>query len=276
MKHLCRLVLPLLAVLMLGSCATFNGAKPRGVARIKHYDFYSEDLPQAFDGLDIAFITDLHYKSLFGRRKLVKLTNTLNRMNADVLLMGGDYKEGCENIEELFAWLGRVKTAYGTYAVFGNNDYETCADETRQAMAKNGIRLLEHKVDSLVSGKDRIFVCGVGNPFDMEGWGPLPLEGITEDDFLIMLVHTPDYAENADTTLVDVAFAGHTHAGQVTLFGLYAPVIPSQYGQRFRRGLKYTDSGTPVFISNGIGTSQRNIRLFAPSEIMVVTLHCGR
>ena len=33
----------------------------------------------------------------------------------DVLLMGGDYQEGCEYVEPLFAALARVKTPMGTF-----------------------------------------------------------------------------------------------------------------------------------------------------------------
>lgn len=270
-------ILLFLSFVLLSSCATFNGVKPRGVARIKHYDFYSPDLPKSFDGLEVAFISDLHYKSRFGDKRLRKLVSTLDRIEADVLLMGGDYKEGCgDTVRVLFSALGKVGTTYGKYAVLGNNDYESCCDEVRQAMARNGITLLEHRLDSL-SAEDggMIYICGIGNPFDMRGYGTPPLGGLGKDDFVIMLVHTPDYVQDIGCDIVDIAFAGHTHGGQVTLFGLYAPVIPSKYGQRFRRGLKYTDSGVPVYVSNGIGTSGPKVRMFAPSEIMVVTLHCG-
>ena len=69
-----------------------------------------------------------------------------------------------------------------------------------------------------------------------------------------------------------LCFAGHTHGGQVTLFGLYAPVVPSRYGQRFLKGIRTNSERQPVIITNGIGTSSKNLRLFAPSEVVVLTL----
>ena len=61
-----------------------------------------------------------------------------------------------------------------------------------------------------------------------------------------------------------------------TLFGLYAPILPSHYGQRFRGGLKRNSQGTPMIITNGLGTSNKNIRMFAPSEVIMIELHAVR
>ncbi len=71
----------------------------------------------------------------------------------------------------------------------------------------------------------------------------------------------------------DLVLAGHTHGGQVTLFGLYAPIVPSHYGQRFLSGLKYNSDHIPLIITNGIGTSRKAIRFFAPSEVVIIVLH---
>ena len=40
----------LLAAVLFTSCATASLSKYRGVGRIKQYDFYSYDVPSAFDG----------------------------------------------------------------------------------------------------------------------------------------------------------------------------------------------------------------------------------
>ncbi len=66
--------------------------------------------------------------------------------------------------------------------------------------------------------------------------------------------------------------SGHTHGGQVTFFGLWAPYVPSDYGQKYRTGMVANDA-TTVIISNGVGTSTiPPIRLFARPQIVVVTL----
>jgi predicted phosphodiesterase len=98
----------------------------KGIDRVVNYDFTHRDVPEAFDGFRIAFISDLHYKSLFKEKDLDGLVRLLMAQQADVLLMGGDYQEGCEYVPELFAALAKVKTPMGTYGVMGNNDYERC------------------------------------------------------------------------------------------------------------------------------------------------------
>ena len=88
---------------------------------------------------------------------------------------------------------------------------------------------------------------------------------------MILLVHTPDYVEEVSVAHTDLALAGHTHGGQVRVLG-HAPIIPSRYGARFLTGLKYSTAKVPIIITNGIGTSNKNIRIGAPSEVVLITL----
>ena len=139
-------------------------------------------------------------------------------------------------------------------------------------MERQGIHLLEHKADTLRRNGEHIVIAGVRNPFDIGQNRQSPTLSLAPEDFVVLLTHTPDYAEDVPITNTDLVLAGHTHGGQVTVFGLYAPIIPSHYGQRFLTGLKYNSSNTPIIITNGIGTSNKNVRLFAPSEVVVITL----
>lgn len=254
-------------IIILGSCAS-----GKGVGRIKKYDFTHQDIPTAFNEYRIAFISDLHYKSLFTEKRLSKLIKTINKLNPDILLMGGDYHEGCEYLPELFERLTHINVPDGIWGVLGNNDYNACYDEILIEMERNHIHLLEQSIDTIQRKDDRIIVAGIRNPFDLKQNGISPTQTLSLDDFVILLVHTPDYAEQVPIDNTDLVLAGHTHGGQVTMFGLYAPIIPSKYGQRFRTGLKYNSNGIPIIITNGIGTSNKNIRMFAPSEVILITL----
>lgn len=244
-----------------------------GISRVRTYEFTHPDVPAAFDGFRIAFVSDLHYKSLFKEKGLDNLVKLLREQHADVLLIGGDLHEGCEYVPPVIAALSEVKTPMGAYAVLGNNDYEACYSDIVREMDKCGMHLLEHKVDTLRRDGEEILIAGVRNPFDLKKNGTSPTLGLSPDDFVILLTHTPDYAEDVPITNTDLVLAGHTHGGQVTLFGLYAPILPSHYGQRFRTGLEYNSLLTPMIITNGIGTSNKNIRLFAPSEVVMIILH---
>lgn len=257
--------------LLLSSCASLNFSNP-GVGRVKRYTFRHRDIPMEFNGYRIGFISDLHYKSLFTPKRLKQLVRTINKYHPDILFMGGDYVEGCEYAPELFNILSQIKTEDGILAIMGNHDYAQCYDSIVNLMKQHDIRLLEHQLDTIRRENDRIIVAGVRNPFNLQENGRSPSLDLSDNDFVILLVHTPEYAEQVPITHTDLALAGHTHGGQVTLFGLYAPVMHSPLERRFRTGLKYNIEGIPVIITNGLGTSRKNIRMFAPSEVVVITL----
>lgn len=243
-----------------------------GVDRVVKYDFTHRDVPEAFEGFRIAFISDLHYKSLLKEKGLNDLVRLLIAQKADVLLMGGDYQEGCEYVEPLFSALARVKTPMGTYGVMGNNDYERCHDEIIRTMKHYGMHPLEHEVDTLRKDGQQIIIAGVRNPFDLGQNGKSPTLALSPRDFVIMLVHTPDYVEGVSVANTDLALAGHTHGGQVRVFGI-TPVLTSNYGTRFLTGLAYNSAKIPLIVTNGIGTSQLPIRIGAPAEVIMITLH---
>ena len=197
-----------------------------GVDRVVKYDFTHRDVPEAFEGFRIAFISDLHYKSLLKEKGLNDLVRLLIAQKADVLLMGGDYQEGCEYVEPLFSALARVKTPMGTYGVMGNNDYERCHDDIVNTMKHYGMHPLEHEVDTLRKDGQQIIIAGVRNPFDLGRNGVSPTLALSPKDFVILLVHTPDYIEDVSVVNTDLALAGHTHGGQVRVFGV-APALNS-------------------------------------------------
>lgn len=259
---------------LLASCATATFSEFPGVGRVKQYDFYSYDVPPAFDGFRIAFASDFHYGSRFKRKELASAVRALRSMHADVLLLGGDYlgRRG-EDPDTLFSALAGVYTPYGTFAVMGNHDYGACYSEVAEAMRKARVRLMEHSSYKLLKEDQHIILSGVRNPFDLQKNGHSPSQHFTADDFVLLLTHTPDYAEDANVSNANLVLAGHTHGGQVSLFKRYTPVRHSRYGNRFLTGWKENSMGTPVIVTNGLGTSRMDVRLFTPSEVVLVVLH---
>lgn len=266
-----------LASVLLSSCATATFSKYKGIGRIKTYHFVSEDLPQAFDGFRVVFATDFHYESRFNRKRLPALVKAIRSVSPDVLLLGGDYRgrEGGD-VGELFRALEKVDAPFGTYAVMGNHERGENDSLVRIAMKETGVKLLEHAVDTITINGERVIIAGIRNPFDLSRNGVSPTLSLSPDDFVIMIIHTPDYVEDVDISNTDLALAGHTHGGQVSLFNRWSPAKFSKYGNRFITGKKYNSAGIPVIISNGIGTSRKDIRLFTPSEIVLVILETSR
>ena len=260
----------LLTTLFLSSCASIS--RHPGIGRIRRYTISNPQVPASFDGFRIAFASDFHLKSKYKYRHLHHTVQALLDEQPDVLLLGGDYQEGCQYVETLFSAIGEINPPYGIYAVLGNNDYERCTDNIRLAMNNNGIHLLEHTLDTLSINGQHIILAGVANGFDLGHYNISPTIALSDNDYVIMITHTPDYTEDVDITHTDLALAGHTHGGQVTLFGWIVPQTGSKYGRRFLSGLNYNSQGIPVITSNGLGTSRKNIRTGARSDVILVTL----
>lgn len=259
--------------IFLTSCATASFSRYKGIGRIKEYHIASKDLPAEFNGFRIAFATDFHYESRFSHKRLPSLINALKSLNADILLLGGDYRgRDGGDVKELFSALSNVQTQYGTYAVMGNHEREGNDSLVRKAMNETGIKLLEHSTDTIKKEKNFILITGIRNPFDLKRNGVSPTLSLKPKDFVIMLTHTPDYAEDTDISNTDLVLAGHTHGGQISLFNKWTPARFSKYGNRFLTGKKYNSAGIPIIISNGLGTSRKDIRLFTPSEIVLIIL----
>ena len=72
--------------------ATYSGM----LDRVVEYDFTHRDVPEAFEGFRIAFISDLHYKSLLKEKGLNNLVDLFDRCETGRLADGRDYQEGCE------------------------------------------------------------------------------------------------------------------------------------------------------------------------------------
>ena len=279
----------LLCLLLLASTSVFSqsiGTRPLqiepikvpvsvkhpGISKVHGYRVAHSDVPQAFNGFRIAFVSDLHYPSKFTRETLVSLTRVLRDLHPDLLLLGGDYQEICEVVSELFDSLAAVHPPYGIAGVLGNNDYERCTDEIRNKMQALGMHLLEHDTLCIQKEGQSIVIAGVRDPFNLSKNGVSPILLCDSTEFAILLTHTPDYVEEVNNSTADLALAGHTHGGQVRILG-YTPKIPSRYGTRFRSGLKYSSQGVPILITNGIGTSSKSIRIGAPSEVLLIELH---
>ena len=268
MARLLRNTMLLAAVMLLiSSCATLSGS---GVGRVKHYVVESDRLPAPFDGVTVAFISDLHFPSKFTPKRLRKLVARLRDEAPDVLLLGGDYAASGEQAKSLFSAFSSLNIAFGKYAVLGNHDTRL-RDTLRVAMESAGVRLLADEVVCVERERSAIALVGVGNSFSPSPAVLDTLSSVSLAGFTIAIAHTPDFAQDTDAACA-LVLAGHTHGGQVSLLGFYTPVKNTKYGKRFLRGLNKTSKGVPVITTNGVGTSRRKVRFCVPSEIVIITL----
>ena len=239
---------------------------------VREVTIHNPDVPLAFNGLRIAFLSDIHHGPYFSLARVRNAVDRTNQLHPDIILLGGDYvhRDACY-IAPCFAELARLQAKLGTFGVLGNHDPWEDAALTRESMQRAGIHLLDNRAEWVMLDGQRIKLGGVGDLWEDEQDLAPTLAGVTEGDMVVLLSHHPDYAETLTTDLVDLVLSGHNHGGQVTLFGLWAPLLPSSNGQKYRTGTVHTGL-TTVVISNGVGTVTPPLRFCARPEIILVRL----
>ena len=244
----------------------------------------SHDIPASFDGKRIVFVSDIHYGSYMSRDRAIKLVQRINDLQPDIIILGGDYSSRDDKyIIPIFDELINLRSKYGVFGVMGNHDYFVNGDLTLKMMTRNGIRICDNKSYWVKIQKDSIKIGGVDDP---EG-GIQVLDSTIHDvhrkDFCILISHRPDYVKQMNTDLVDLTLSGHTHGGQVTFFGLWAPILPSDNGlwasltfsrenQKYCYGLFQRNAILQSYITSGFGTRSPHLRFFRRPEIAVIEL----
>ncbi|MBR6753651.1 MAG: metallophosphoesterase [Clostridia bacterium] len=79
-------------------------------------------LPRAFHGLKIAYVSDIHWGAFFSDERLQKLIEQVNALEADLIVLGGDYAEDADGALKFWQQKPAFKAGLATLAVFGNHD----------------------------------------------------------------------------------------------------------------------------------------------------------
>jgi predicted MPP superfamily phosphohydrolase len=256
--------------------------------QVEQRTLYYDQLPPAFDGLRIAFMSDLHVGPFFSRDRLDALLTRVAALQPDLLLLGGDYADDSSGALALFREGPLFAAPMGVYAVLGNHDRvmpESNLPKLLAAMQADGVTPLYNEVRRISRGGQAIYLAGV----DDYGNGHPDIAGVAAatraDAFTIFLLHNPDGIPKAlaapdgqgRTGWADLMLCGHTHGGQVTLFGQKALIldINRETGERFRTGWK-REQGSDILVTNGVGTSFLPIRFFARPQVHIITLRSGQ
>ncbi len=240
--------------------------------KVKEYEVVSNDIPPGFDGFTIVFVSDIHHGPYYSLARVEKLAEEINELRPDAIILGGDYVyRGTEYIIPVFRELSVLRPPNGVYAALGNHDHWEDAGLTRRCIRQSGFFLCENNCRQLHKGNDSIAVSAVGDLWEGEPRLEDALRGVPQHGFCIFITHNPDFLESLNDSRIDLTLSGHTHGGQITLFGLWAPVVPSDYGQKYRYGLTRKGS-TASIITSGTGTISPPLRLFCRPEIVKITL----
>jgi uncharacterized protein len=225
------------------------------------------------NNIKIAFLTDLHYGNYYMAGRLKNIIFKANKLKPDVIILGGDHlnigkksKFNRQIVEEFVSELTLLKSRYGTFSVIGNHEYYLrkelgpALDKIKQA----GVKILKNTSEKVSVNGDTLLIHGID---DIQlGQADIGCLQINEEKLNILVTHNPDFFEEYNVSF-DIGLSGHTHGGQVTLFGIYAPVTESKYGQKYINPINKKKNAI-IITSKGLGCSGLPIRFFAVPEII--------
>lgn len=232
--------------------------------------YTSPKITPELSGYTIAFITDPHF---IKEKKLRKIARRISRRNVDLLLLGGDFVNGPALDKDMHI-IGEITTKDGIYGVDGNHDDHA---ELFAAMEKYGIKPLDN-TGLLI--KPHLYLAGVQDLWKRQPDVKKAVRNADDDDFVLLLAHNPYLAMIQNMSKVDLMLAGHTHGGQVTFFGRWTPALTNmkyivKHGQKFVDGWIKGPYDTNVFISRGTGSLRFTPRVYAPPQVVYLTLRYG-
>ena len=228
-------------------------------------------LPRAFDGMTVAFLTDIHHGPFTSLEYVASVVRTTLTLRPDLILLGGDYslKNG-KYIAPCFDVLAGLRAPLGVFGVLGNHDYWHGLDETREGFRTSGITELTNRGMWLTRGACRFRLAGIDDLWMGRPHVGTAVGDATPEDACLLLSHNPDVAEKLCDPRVGLVLSGHTHGGQV-VFPTGAPFVPSHYGQKYLHGVCHGPRAT-VYVSRGLGCVSIPVRVGSRPELTLVTL----
>lgn len=228
-------------------------------------------LPEPWDGVRIAHLSDLHAGRLVPPVHLRRIIGLVNTRKPDLIVITGDHFARAGLRPEHLDALRGLKAPLGCYAVPGNHDHEFGLRRTEELLASLGVTLLKNQSVLLERGSRRLCLAGVDDFWHR----PMRLDHLLADlppeMPRIVLSHNPDYVETIPRNLrVDLVLCGHTHGGQIRLPFCPPPMVEIRH-RRFTHGL-VKSGACPVYVSRGLGMIGLPVRLFCAAELPVVTL----
>jgi len=268
-----RLIAVLLAVVVL-ALAAHGAREAMRVPRVRRADVVLPRLGKAFDGFTVAVLADTHYGPIDRTRWSRELVRAVNGLGADVVVHVGDLADGTvAQRRGQVAPLAEVRAA-GRFYVSGNHEYLSNAQAWLEHMADLGWTALHNEHRVLERDGARLVFAGVDDVTAAhsgeEGHGAdlgATLAGLRPDDPVVLLAHQPGGIGEAVAAGVDLQLSGHTHGGQIWPFHLLV-----RLQQPVLSGLSRHGARTLLWTSRGAGFWGPPFRVFAPSEISLLTL----
>ena len=260
--------------------------------QLKRFNLSYANLPQAFKGMKIVHISDIHSGSFTNKKAVMKGVQKILNEKPDLILFTGDLVNNMAiEMNDYMDVFDKLKAPYGIYSTLGNHDYgdyvhwdspeekKDNLEKLKQIHAQLGWRLLMNEHVVLESGTDKIAVLGVENwsskaRFTKYGDLQKAYSGSEHYPFKILMSHDPSHWKAEvlkDYPDIDLTLSGHTHGMQ---FGVEIPGIkwsPVQYVYKEWAGL-YNQEEQHLYVNRGYGFIGYPGRVGILPEITVIEL----
>ena len=225
------------------------------------------------ESIILAQLSDLHLNSIVPLHKA--LAEKVNAKKPDAILITGDAIDSRSDLKLLDNFL-KLLIDIPKVAILGNHEWESDVDLEELANIykdNNGVLLVNRTVPLANNGTlSRILVTGLDDPLLGNQNLAEALRHTENSPNHILLVHRPLLNDETTTHLAQMShqfnliLAGHTHGGQINVLG-FTPGIPEGSGH-YVKGW-YSNYGTPMYVSRGIGTVILPVRIGARPEVAI-------
>ncbi|WP_407638978.1 metallophosphoesterase [Actinacidiphila yeochonensis] len=248
------------------------------VPRVKRLDVRMPRLGGGLDGTRVVILADTHYGPIDRAGWSARVAEAVNALDADVVVHAGDIADGTPvQRREQSAPLGSIGSRLAKVYVTGNHEYFGEAQGWLDRMAELGWEPLHNRHVVVERGGDSLVLAGVddvtaessglaGHRANLVG----ALAGADPDQPVLLVAHQPKYVGQAASAGIDLQVSGHTHGGQIWPFNFLVRI-----DQPVVHGLSRHGERTQLYTSRGTGFWGPPFRVFAPSEITLITLRSG-
>lgn len=240
-------------------------------------EFHLPRLPPEWDGLSILHLSDLHMVGTITRPFFDEVTQLAKESQADLIVFTGDLLDKQSLIDWLPGTLGSLEARLGCYFILGNHDWFLDSAAIRAAMSDLGWvdvsgKSIEVPGSTIATGNERASTTNLVIAGDECPWmGEHPtFPGDVEQEFRLLLSHSPDNLPWAKQHGVDLMLSGHNHGGQVVLPVIGPVYSPSRFGVRYASGT-FWEPPTLLHVTRGL-SSRHPLRLRCRPEMTKLVL----
>lgn len=237
----------------------------------KKISFDFSDLPPAFDGYRILFLTDLHLDGLQGLTE--RVIEIVQHTPADLCVLGGDYRMDTygpfsEALSLLNKLLPEIQARDGIVALLGNHDCIEIVGRLREAP----VTFLVNESAVLRRDDQELWLVGVDDPHYFACHNlEQAFQRVPRTAFSIFLSHTNEVYKEAREYSPKLYLCGHCHGGQVCLSS-FGPIFTHSKAPRYMCAGRWDYRGMQGYTSKGVGVSGVPVRFNTRGEVTLITL----